>query len=350
MRTAILAPHSPWNYPGGVEIFTQELAKALGDARIFTPTSTSLGAPSALAHLGLEDAARAIAPARAFREANKEQPFDLVISNGICGWPLALTSAESPMVQVYHFTLAGFAEKALRRRSDRFTTGFIGGFFDRLAGAGKTAVAVSDPVRREVENLYGHHASVLPNGVDVDLFRQGHREDARERLGLPINACIGLFVGRAEYAKGFDLLREVAQTMSDVLVVSVSHPVPEATEMRFLAGIPHDQMPLVYSAADFFLLPSRYEGFNLSLLEALACGLPAVTSAAAYPFATGTPPLAAVVDPLNRDGLVQAIRGVLDHGPGKGIRDRVVREYSFEAFQFRWNEFAKTLVERGGPN
>jgi len=342
-RVAILTPYLPSSRPGGVEVFTTELAAALGGARIFAPTREASSASGALSHLGLEQPVRALGPAHAFREAHRHQPFDIVISNGLCGWPLSLSPFAGPAVQVYHFTFAGLARKALPR-GDRLTTGRVTGFFDRLAGTGKTVVAVSESVRREVSALYGHQARVLPNGVDMDLFRRTERDEARDSIGLPRGPPVGLFVGRSEHAKGFDFVQTVAQARKDVLFACVSAPAPAPSNVRFFTDVPHDRMPRFYSAADFLLLPSRYEGFNLSLLEALACDLPTVTSAEAYPFGDGPPRLATVVEPLTRDGLLQAIQGVLERGRPENLRERIVQEYSLDAFRRRWVELVRGLV------
>ena len=344
-RVAILTPHSLSRGPGGKEVYAGQLAEILGGARFFAPSMAPEGAPTAWAHVGLEQPLRAREPARALREAWRTEPYDLVISNGLSGWPLALAPVPSPIVEVYHFTHAGLAEKALRRRSDRITTGRVEGFFDRLAGSRKHVVCVSESVRREVAALYGHRSIVLPNGVDVNLFRRGHRDEARDELGVPRDSRVALFVGRPEYVKGFDRLLDLAGAMKDVLFLAASERVPGPENLRFEAGVPHDRMPLLYSVADAFVLPSRYEGFNLSLLEALACELPVVTTAAAYPFGEESPPLAAVVDPVTTDGFARALREALDRGPDPRIRDRILRTYSSEAFRDRWVDFAKRTVD-----
>ena len=346
-RVAILTPYPPPSRPGGVEVFTEQLAAALSGARVFAPAARYAGPSMFLLRSGFEGAARAIGPSRLFREDHSRDPYDVVIANGICGWPLSLSPVDIPTVEVYHFTLAGLARNALPLRGDRLTTGRIGGFFDRLAGRGKRVVAVSESVRREVAALYGHEAMVLPNGVDVNRFRRQDRDAARERLGLPRDTPIGLFVGRAEFAKGFDRVQAVAQSMEDVTFISTSHPSSEPGNLRFVAGLPHDRMPLLYAAADVFLLPSRYEGFNLSLLEALACEVPVVTSRAAYPFGAESPPMARVVDPPTREGFVRAIREAMAEGSRAGVRARIVREYSLEAFRRRWTELVRSLTEEG---
>ena len=52
---------------------------------------------------------------------------------------------------------------------------------------------------------------VIPNAVDTTRFRKHEKDLARRTFGLPADGPIGLFVGRAERAKGFDILLEVAR-------------------------------------------------------------------------------------------------------------------------------------------
>lgn len=344
-RVAVLTPYQPSGRPGGVEVFCTQLQAALGRVETFG-AATGLEAPRpSLSLLGLEQPYRALRLSRNFLERHRREPFDLILSNGITGWPLSLAALPTPQVQVYHFTLAGLARSALPLASDRAITGRVGGWFDRAAGVGKTVVAVSESVRREVWDRYGHQATVIPNGVDVRLFRRGDRSAARERLRLRPDAAVGVFVGRSEYAKGFDLLLEVARRMKEVTFLAASRPQAAPDNVRFLTDVPHDGMPEVYSAADFFLLPSRYEGFNLSLLEALACDLPAVVSREAYPFGDRAPALGHIVDSLTPDAFVAAVREALDRGPIAGVRRRIEEGYSLEVFRRNWRSLVTAVLD-----
>lgn len=343
-RVAILTPFDPRTHPGGVEVFCRQLQNALPNVETFAAHSTSAPPTGSLTRLGLEQPFRALQLLRRFLDEQRRDPFDLILANGLTGWPLSFAALEVPQIEIYHFTLAGLARHALPLASDRVVTGRVGGWFDRVAGMRKAVVAVSDTVRDEVSSLYHHHATVVPNAVDVRWFRRGSRGDARARFGLPQDAPVGVFVGRAEYAKGFDQLLEVARRMPEVTFLSASQPRLAPGNVRFLPGVPHSQMPAVYTAADFFLLPSRYEGFNLSLLEALACDLPAVVSRAAYPFGDHPPRFARVVDPASPDGFIAAIREVLHAGPSRGLREAIVADYSLDTFGRNWRSLVAAVL------
>lgn len=349
-RIAILTPFDPTRRAGGVEIFCHQLQQALGRAQIFAAPEPSTSRSRFLARLGLLDPYRAAVGAHAFLQAHDERPYDLVIANGLFGWPLRLGRPHVPMIQVYHFTMAGLAQSALPLRSERLTTARIASWFDRASGIGKNVVAVSESVRREVSQYYGLESTVVPNSVDVTHFRHVDQQDARSQLGLPKDGTIGLFVGRSEYAKGFDVLRDVAAAMDDTLFLSVSHPAPAPGNVRFFTTVPHETMPLLYSAADVFISPSRYEGFNLSLVEALACELPAVVSLKACAFDDEPSDFAVVVGTLTAEAFVDGIRRALREGPRRGARERVAEGYSSEVFVHNWRAFAASALKGGAPD
>lgn len=345
-KIAILSPGVSSDFLGGVEIFNRQLQRALGNVEIFPDTETSLTSPSwNLERVGAEQAYRAYRVARSFLKRHRVHPFQLIISNGLYGWPLLIGHLDVPMVQVYHFTMAGLARQALLLRGDRLTTGMVSAFFDRLAGHGKQVIAVSNSVLREVERYYRHKGKVIPNAVDTELFRKLDKSRAREMLELQQEETIGLFVGRAEYAKGFDVLLEIARSMRDITFVVVGSRVHGPPNVKALGRIPHSDMPLCYASADFLLLPSRYEGFNLSILEALACDLPIVVSGAAYPFVDEPSRYGRVVGSLRPHEFVEAINALLDRSSSYACREAIVTGYSFEVFQDNWERLVTMLLE-----
>lgn len=124
----------------------------------------------------------------------------------------------------------------------------------------------------------------LPNGVDASLFKpvnSDRKAELRKKIGLPDNKKLVLFVGRFVEKKGFDKMFEARNP--DYLIIFVgSGNVPEymrrSKDVIFFNPMPQNELSEIYQASDIFVLPSTGEGFPLSIQEAMACGLPVITS------------------------------------------------------------------------
>ena len=176
-------------------------------------------------------------------------------------------------------------------------------------------IAVSSEIAREMQALGADPAkiSVIPNGVDCEKFRPIPQRQAREALGLPVDRPIVLSVGALRKLKGMDLLADAAALIRrqhpKAMFVIVGGPAPHCDDysavikgriethrlenhVRLAGARPHTELPLWYSAADVFALLSSQEGSPNVLMEALACGVPAV----------GTP-VGGIPDVLSHPGL-----------------------------------------------
>lgn len=139
------------------------------------------------------------------------------------------------------------------------------------------------------ERLKKKEVQVIKNGIDVEYFCPGDSNLARVQLGLPVNVTIVGCAGRLEEIKGQShLIHALLKLNKNVHLAfagngSQRHYLEvlcqrlNVTErVHFLGNI--EDMPGFYQAIDAFCLPSLREGMPLSVLEAQACGIPAVIS------------------------------------------------------------------------
>jgi len=105
--------------------------------------------------------------------------------------------------------------------------------------------------------------------------------------------------------------------------------------------VPIEEMPALYSDAVALVLPSLYEGFGLTPLEAMACGTPVIASrAASIPEVCGD--AAEYVDPLDVDDLERGMRRVLGEADlRRELRDRGLRR----VLQYSWDRTADRIHE-----
>lgn len=152
-------------------------------------------------------------------------------------------------------------------------------------------IAVSDGVADFLaakEFVPRRKITVVPNGVDTEVFRPATLEgkmQARRVLGLSETAFVAGGLGRLAPEKNFRALIDVARRCPD-LVFIVGGSGPEENDLRAAAaGLanfrllgPVEDRAAFHAALDVFLLPSRHEALPMTLLEAMASGVPVVAS------------------------------------------------------------------------
>src|SRR5690349_6633853 len=181
------------------------------------------------------------------RSLYRGRRFDIVHAHfGLTAWP-ALLARLGPVVVTLH------GNDLLVRRSYVATRAALP--FTPLAAA----------VSREFsQNLPGagvtRRVAVLPVGIDLVRFRPIPRAEARARLGLDPDGPYLLFP--------HDPVRPLKRHDR---AVEAAGDVPLLT----LGGVAPDEVPYWINAANAVLVPSAAEGFGLSVIEALACGVPA---------------------------------------------------------------------------
>lgn len=140
--------------------------------------------------------------------------------------------------------------------------------------------------------------SVVGNGVDLARFRRIEQNEARAALGLkaegPVLVSVGGLVERKGFHRVIELLPELLVRFPGLHYLVVGGPSPEGDmsaklreqvarlglceHVTFTGGLLPDRLHVPLSAADVFVLSTRNEGWANVFLEAMACGLPVVTT------------------------------------------------------------------------
>ena len=111
--------------------------------------------------------------------------------------------------------------------------------------------------------------------------------------------------------------------------------------VRFLGYVSDRDLPLLYNSAQLFVYPSLYEGFGLPPLEAMACGVPVITSnTSSLPEIVGD--AGVMVDPLDETALASAISRVLNDS---ALRDNMIKNGIKRAEEFSWEKTAEKSMQ-----
>lgn len=155
-----------------------------------------------------------------------------------------------------------------------------------------TAWGIFGPM--DTSSPWANRVDVLPNALDMGEAESAPPRNWRRVLGLPASARIGGYVGRLTHNKGVDILiRAAAVLQSDhpdfhwvivgdgadrVSLEALASNLGVATVTHFVGAVTRPGALAAFKGFDVAVVPSREEGFGLSALEAMACGVPLVAS------------------------------------------------------------------------
>jgi len=160
--------------------------------------------------------------------------------------------------------------------------------------------SVSESLKHHVVELGADAGKIqrIGNGVDTKKFHPVDKQEARQQLELPEDAKVLISVGGLVDRKGFhrviDVLPALVKQYPNLIYLIVGGPSPEGNiserlrqqvkdldlveHVRFLGSLPSDQLKTPLSASDVFVLATANEGWANVFLEAMACGLPVITT------------------------------------------------------------------------
>lgn len=121
---------------------------------------------------------------------------------------------------------------------------------------------------------------IAPNAVDLNLFKQLDKAECRKKLCLPAEKFIVGFVGGFIERKGDKRLLQAVNSLNEVyLAYAGTGDVPPSGErVLFCDKLDHNDIPILLNAVDVFCLPTLSEGSCNAVVEALACGVPVISS------------------------------------------------------------------------
>jgi len=234
---------------------------------------------------------------------------------------------------------------------------FFRRFVPALLRASTGRIADSVQTAEDVAYHYGiprETITIVPPGVDHSVFypRQDAAETVVARFGLRRYV---LCVGNVRPHKNLGRLIEAfSRLRTDAVLALVGYRDPRywpavarqiermglSSRVRALEYVSEEVLPVLYSAALAVAVPSLYEGFGLTILEAMACGAPVIASTAGG-LREAAGDVAIVVDPLDPDAMARQLQRVVDD---RGLRDELRRRGQAHAAHFTWERTARGVL------
>jgi glycosyltransferase involved in cell wall biosynthesis len=157
---------------------------------------------------------------------------------------------------------------------------------------------------------------VLPNAFDRALFYPQNRIELRKKYGFNNNDFIVSFVGGFIHRKGAKRISDAITLLNDkeIKVIFIGGGVrqpeslPVCDGIIFQGEVPHKKIVEYLNCSDIYILPTLHEGSNNSIIEAMACGLPIISSNLSFNFDILDPAYSILIDPLYIEQIADGIK------------------------------------------
>jgi len=214
--------------------------------------------------------------------------------------------------------------------------------FEFAAGFVANSSLLKNMLNEEL-NINRDKIGIFPNGVDTNLMFPRNKQSMRKKYGFPPDLFLIACIGNYHYKKGPHRVGIAIKDLKGVggIFMGAGPLPPEGDNIIFDQLVPIQSIPELLSAADIFVLPTLVEGSCNSIVEAMACGLPIVSSKGAFNDDLLTDDMSIRIDPLDIHEIRRAICTLRDD---PFLRAKMANAALCRSHKFNVNDRARRIL------